>query len=37
MAGPYRLDPGINCQESLGTVNRLLMSYMTETWFDFGS
>jgi len=22
MAGPYRLDPGIDCQESLGTVNR---------------
>jgi hypothetical protein len=35
MAGPYRLDPGIDCQQSLGTVNRLLMYYMTETLFVF--
>jgi hypothetical protein len=33
MAGSYLLDPGIDCQQSLCTVNRLLMSYMTETLF----
>ena len=36
MAGPYLLDPGIDCQQSLCTANGLLMYYMTETWFDSG-